>query len=585
MYSEELSYPNIFCGESRPQNKERYVKSFYSEICKSELKRTDRRVAQDPDNMFYKVKKLQMKCLLDKVQFALRKGKVDNWNNLNAGSLKDINTIQSIIHDDSAYRFMRNVRGSPAYFQLLAKDLFAMIRLLGPATFFCSFSAAETSWNHLLRILGQIIEKRTYTDEELEDLTFEQKCKWIKSEPVICAWHFEFQVQEFMKFLKSEHNPIGKISDFSYRVEFQQRGSPHIHILIWNDSAPIYDEEQDPIKVIKYIDKYITCKNDPEIKDLVKSQVHRHTHTCRKSKHKTCRFNYPKPPMSETRLLKPYDGNNEKENKKLQNDYVNIQCELKNMKNGEDIDIKTFLERISLSEEAYILAIRSKLDTNTIFLKRNPNEININAYNKNLLKAWRANMDIQFVLDVYACARYIAAYVTKSQRGMSELMRKASEEAKRETGNDLKKQFRIIANKFINSVEISAQEATYLLLQLPLKRSSRQVFFLNTSPPKDRIFLLKPQHVIDSLQDEDPNIKVDSIVDKYEARPQNLENVSFAEFASNYEEIRQPIYSRSKWKNASDGLLHEHFDAVDNADDTDDAGDSAAAAVVVVVYG
>ena len=152
----------------------------------------------------------------------------------------------------------------------------------------------------------------------------------------------------------------------------------------------------------------------------------------------------------------------------------------------------------------------------------------------------------------------------------------------------LKKQFRIIANKFINSVEISAQEATYLLLQLPLKRSSRQVFFLNTSPPKDRIFLLKPQHVIDSLQDEDPNIKVDSIVDKYEARPQNLENVSFAEFASNYEEIKQPIYSRSKWKNASDGLLHEHFDAVDNADDTDDADDSAAsaaAAVVVVVYG
>ena len=186
-------------------------------------------------------------------------------------------------------------------------------------------------------------------------------------------------------------------------------------------------------------------------------------------------------------------------------------------------------------------------------------------------------MDIQFVLDVYACARYIAAYVTKSQRGMSELMRKASEEAKRETGNDLKKQFRIIANKFINSVEISAQEATYLLLQLPLKRSSRQVFFLNTSPPKDRIFLLKPQHVIDSLQDEDPDIKVDSIVDKYEARPQNLENVSFAEFASNYEEIKQPIYSRSKWKNASDGLLHEHFDAVDNADDTDDAVDSAAA--------
>ena len=63
--------------------------------------------------------------------------------------------------------------------------------------------------------------------------------------------------------------------------------------------------------------------------------------------------------MSKTRLLKPYDGNNEKEKKTLQNNYAKIQCEPKNMKNGEDIDIETFLERISLSEEAYILAIRS----------------------------------------------------------------------------------------------------------------------------------------------------------------------------------------------------------------------------------
>ena len=53
--------------------------------------------------------------------------------------------------------------------------------------------------------------------------------------------------------------------------------------------------------------------------------------------------------MSKTILLKPYDGNNKKEKKKLQNDYGNIQCELKNMKNGEDIDIK------NLSRENFIV--------------------------------------------------------------------------------------------------------------------------------------------------------------------------------------------------------------------------------------
>ena len=43
-------------------------------------------------------------------------------------------------------------------------------------------------------------------------------------------------------------------------------------------------------------------------------------------------------------------------------------------------------------------------------------------------------MDIQFVTNVFACAMYIASYVTKSQRGMSELLRKAADEAKLNDG-------------------------------------------------------------------------------------------------------------------------------------------------------
>ena len=45
--------------------------------------------------------------------------------------------------------------------------------------------------------------------------------------------------------------------------------------------------------------------------------------------------------------------------------------------------------------------------------------------------AWRANVDIQFVLDVYACAMYIVSYISKAQKGMSELLRQASAEARK----------------------------------------------------------------------------------------------------------------------------------------------------------
>ena len=59
-------------------------------------------------------------------------------------------------------------------------------------------------------------------------------------------------------------------------------------------------------------------------------------------------------------------------------------------------------------------------------------------------------MDIQFVLDVYACAIYIVSYISKAQKGMSELLRTACEEAKR--GNaSIKQQVRDIGNKCTTS--------------------------------------------------------------------------------------------------------------------------------------
>ena len=51
-----------------------------------------------------------------------------------------------------------------------------MIRQLGPATLFCSFSSAETKWMHLVKILGKLVDQRDYTDEQLENLNWERKC-------------------------------------------------------------------------------------------------------------------------------------------------------------------------------------------------------------------------------------------------------------------------------------------------------------------------------------------------------------------------------------------------------------------------
>ena len=83
-YSEELAYPGIFLGQRRPENKAQTSKVLYSDICKSELRRSDRRAAMCVENIFYKTKKLQMKIILGKSHIALRRCKGNN-KNLKAG--------------------------------------------------------------------------------------------------------------------------------------------------------------------------------------------------------------------------------------------------------------------------------------------------------------------------------------------------------------------------------------------------------------------------------------------------------------------------------------------------------------------
>ena len=71
-------------------------------------------------------------------------------------------------------------------------------------------------------------------------------------------------------------------------------------------------------------------------------------------------------------------------------------------------------------------------------------------------------MDIQFVLDVYTCAMYIVSYISKAQKGMSQLLQRACDEA-REGNSSIKQQVRDIGNKFLNSVEISAHAGSSLV--------------------------------------------------------------------------------------------------------------------------
>ena len=280
--------------------------------------------------------------------------------------------------------------------------------------------------------------------------------------PVTCAKHFYYQVNQFLtNSLLSSAEPLGTISDWFYRVEYQQRGSPHIHMLIWLDDAPEF-QVKSGAEVTGFIDNIITCQkptDNHELLSLVNRQVHRPSHTCHKNTKTECRFNYPQPPMRQIKILYPLDTEVPQSKVKIHKDtWKSIKKHLDGMKEGEDITFDQLLLDLNVTEENYLLAVSSSLNAATVFLERNPIELRINNYNAACLSGWRANMDIQFVLDVCACAVYIVNYTSKAQKGKNELLREACTEA-RKGNSSTKQQVKDISSKYVNNVEISAQEA------------------------------------------------------------------------------------------------------------------------------
>lgn len=126
---------------------------------------------------------------------------------------------------------------------------------------------------------------------------------------------------------------------------------------------------------------------------------------------------------------------------------------------------------------------------------------------------------------------YIVSYMSKSQRGMSDLLNRAAKEA-REGNIDIKRQVRHIGNHFLNSVEVGAQEAAYLVLQIPLTKASTDVVFINTSPSDDRVVLVKTDAELEKLSPNSTDVECSNVIKRYSKRPKQLENWCLADYVS-----------------------------------------------------
>ena len=149
-----------------------------------------------------------------------------------------------------SYMFMKNIRGTVAYFRNALYNLLAMFRSLGLPTLFMTLSADDFHWPEL----GIILENLSYKDDVCKgSFAFS-----MGSDPLLTAIHFERRFSALFKFvICGESYPLGKVRDYFILTEFQNRGSPHYHIMFWIEDVPSFTEQTDNKDILEYVDKTI----------------------------------------------------------------------------------------------------------------------------------------------------------------------------------------------------------------------------------------------------------------------------------------------------------------------------------------
>ena len=287
---EEMAFPHLLPTGKFGWKYERPLKLTPKKYFQRRLLDADPRFAQDIEYLFVAQTVVEIKQIQDSMSIALKKAYHASpaGEALTAGVVRDSNSLKQFILKDQAYRYLQPIRGSPPYWQRVQYKLLAAIKQYGIFTWFFTLSAADLRWHDTIQEIAAQ-QGETISDEEIDVLTWEDKCKRLRSNPVSAARHFQYRLDCFMRdLILAKSEPLGHVVHYFYRIEFQVRGSPHAHGVLWIKDAP--DPEKDRPEVIcKFVDRYVQCslpspEEDPELHSLVNNlQRHTHSHSCRKT--------------------------------------------------------------------------------------------------------------------------------------------------------------------------------------------------------------------------------------------------------------------------------------------------------------
>ena len=533
----------------------------------------DKRWSKDSSYLFVGQQYVERHALERQINISMRKGSLNKLD-------KD-----KIIPLEKSLNILKKIPGTPSYWRVFKNDILAKVEQRGHFHLFFSLSCAEKKWPEVFTALLQTEGKKiTFVklpwDGEESSILVDDKplsefrgrvnmTEKLKKNILLVTQMFDNRVKAFIKHILKKSD----IELYAYRLEWQMRGMPHIHGVAWFLKWLIekYVDESGALicnkALLELIDQWVSVSltnDDEKLNQLVKDvNCHKHTQSCRKYDG-NCRYKFPRLPSDRTMFASPdslanYSDEDKKEEiKKAKKILSKVKDKLENITEAEEkMPLKDFLESLEIDEKDYYDALAISERGVSIILKRTLKERNVNNYNPEFMLAWQANMDIQFCTDTYAVVTYITDYFTKPDAGFE----KTLESVLKENMNcDDRERFKNIKRIYFTHRQICGSEAVYRLLPtLNLKGSNLVTKFVTSGFPENRSVLFLPKTNTENSDDDqdDENDNADestytvsgrkesytqkkTVHEHYSERPEDLNNLCLAKFATLYETKRRP---------------------------------------------
>ena len=179
---EELAFPVLFPKGRYGYTTERKIKLTPTKYFNARLLHHSGRFASNPEYLFFAQFIIEQKKVSDSINIALKKV---HGQSVTASQIRsNVQTLQNLICQDQACLFLRKIPGTPPYWQRFMYEVVAMVKQLGIPTWFMTLSCADLRWPELFQIISRM-QGKDITDEEVDALSYDEKCKMLNLNSVI----------------------------------------------------------------------------------------------------------------------------------------------------------------------------------------------------------------------------------------------------------------------------------------------------------------------------------------------------------------------------------------------------------------